>query len=88
MSDQVDPQDGAEALDEDVVEPLGEYPPDAPLGVEERQVPESFAERDQRYEPLDEERIETTDAELAEDAAIADIEPLLEPDDDPPTAPV
>lgn len=50
-----DPQDGAEAVDEDVVEPLDEYPPDSPLGVEEPQEPESFAERDERYAPPDQE---------------------------------
>ena len=57
-----DPQDSAEALDEEVVAAGQAYPPDRPLGAEENPaVPESFAERDQRHEPLDEMGEEISD---------------------------
>lgn len=58
-----DPQDRAEALDEDVVdtvddrtgdeygEALPAYPPDELLGADEDEAPDSFAERTWREEP-------------------------------------
>ncbi len=82
MSDAHDPQDGAEALDEEVVAAGQAYPPDRPLGVEENPaVPESYAERDERYEPIDALREETFDPEWAEDAALVDVAQLVDPDD-------
>ncbi len=52
-----DPQDRAEALDQDQVG-AGHFPPDEPLGADEDEVTprgertnESFAERDERHEP-------------------------------------
>ncbi|HWL43525.1 MAG TPA: hypothetical protein VNQ73_11325 [Ilumatobacter sp.] len=91
MSDesQHDPEGGAEAIDEEVVGPLAEFPPERPLGAEdvnlsEPFVPESLAEREQRIEPLDELREETADAEWAEDAALIDVGQLVDSDDGRP----
>lgn len=83
MSDaaQSDPQDTAEAFDDDAIGSLGEFPPDVPLGVEDTDVPESFAERDRRIQPPDELREEVVDAEWAEDAALTDIDPLASPEE-------
>ncbi len=86
MSDaaQSDPQDTAEAFDEDAIGSLGEFPPDVPLGVEDTDVPESLAERDRRLQPPDELREEVVDAEWAEDAALTDVGQLVDPDDGRP----
>ena len=82
-----DPQDRAEALDEDVVDTvddrsgdeygdgLPDFPPDRPLGATEPDGGESFADRDARYAPepgeLPERPVEPRD-ELREETVDAE----------------
>jgi hypothetical protein len=81
-----DEQDGAEAVDEEVLadEP---YPPDRPQAVDEDQVPDSLATRARREAPLvpdDERRViqpyEGPDADLVDDEPQAVAEETVDPD--------
>jgi hypothetical protein len=75
-----DPQDQAEQLDDDKLG--GEFPPEAPLGADEGRddpVTESYAERDARYVPDEERRVQPAEDEaLVEGTTVSPQDELAE----------
>ena len=82
MTNAGDQQQWAESLDDDKLTP--EYPPDRPVGVDEygvtaaeETVPESVADREQRYQPDFDEQDEDAGAQ-------SELGPLVRPDEGAP----